>query len=197
MSGVLTPAILYNCCLKNAEPVWSRFRSLTISGVRDLRSQTGVDKTECVACPDDEAQFWTLYGRTKDGDSEALTDAPTKAAALVIAGFHMAQARVAGVPLDLEEWAVLSTASTDYTDAARWRALMSSQRIRVMGSAGLRRDEAGNLTVRSDGHLHIGVEFWSVHESRHPSAEYPQERSREILTFYADFLRRRTPGAST
>jgi len=189
VSGISTPALLYNCCLKHAEPVWSRFRSLSISGVRDLRSQTGVDETECVACPDAEAQFWTIYGRTKDGDAEALTDAPTKAAALVIAGFHMARARVAGVPLDLEEWTALSAASTDHTDAARWRALMSSQRIRVMGSAGLHRDQAGKLAARSDGRVHIGVEFWSIHDAPHPSAEFPQEGSREILTFYADFLR--------
>ena len=101
--------VLFNCCTKHAEPIWSRFSALTISGVRDLRSQTGVDETECVAWPDGEAQFWTVYGRTKDGDCEALTDAPTKAAALVIAGFHLARAGIAGVPLDINEWAALST----------------------------------------------------------------------------------------
>lgn len=109
--SALTPATLYNCCLKHAEPVWSRFGSLVVSGV-NLRPDAGGDETECVPCPDTEAQFWTVYGRTKDGDSEALTDAPTLAAALVIAGFHMARARVAGVPLDLEEWAVLSAPRT-------------------------------------------------------------------------------------
>ncbi|MFN4017652.1 MAG: hypothetical protein ACK4JB_20095 [Reyranella sp.] len=107
MSGILTHDVLYNCCHKHGEPVWSRFRSLAVSGVR-LRSDALGDEQECVPCPDAEALFWTVYGRTKDGDSEALTDAPTLAAALVIAGFHMSRARVAGVPLDLEEWAVLS-----------------------------------------------------------------------------------------
>lgn len=105
----LHPADLYNCCTQHREPVWPRFTALTISGVRDLRRGKGDDgETECVACDDGEAEFWTVYGRTKDGDVEALTDAPTKAAALVIVGFHVAQARVAGIRLDFEEWTALS-----------------------------------------------------------------------------------------
>lgn len=105
----LLPANVYNCCTQHREPVWSRFTALTISGVRDLRRGTGDgSETECVACDDSEAEFWTVYGRTKGGDVEAITDAPTKAAALVMVGYHLARALVAGVRLDFEEWAALS-----------------------------------------------------------------------------------------
>jgi hypothetical protein len=95
--------MLFNCCTDYTEPVWSRFAALTISGVRDLRKELPGDETECVACDDDEAEFWTVYGRTHEGDVEALTDAPTKDRALVIAGFHMCLARIAGVRIELPE----------------------------------------------------------------------------------------------
>jgi len=73
-------------------------------------------------------------------------------------------------------------------DAERWRALMASQRIRVMGSAGIYSMEA-DLRAPTDGYMHMGVEFWSLHRSVHPSKDFPQERCREALTFYADQLR--------
>jgi len=71
-------------------------------------------------------------------------------------------------------------------DATRWRALMSSQRIRVMGSAGMYENQ--ELRVPADGYMHMGVEFWSSHASAHPSTEFPQDASRKALTFYADVL---------
>jgi hypothetical protein len=71
-------------------------------------------------------------------------------------------------------------------DAMRWRALMSSQRIRVMGGAGYKWTPDGE-PLMSEG-THIGVEFWSKHEAAHPSTEYPQDRCRKILTAYADSL---------
>lgn len=78
-------------------------------------------------------------------------------------------------------------------DAERWRALMASQRIRVMGSAGFHWRKPGEkIGVRPGDYMHIGVEFWNVHEAAHPSAEFPQEHSRELLTFYADRIRAKT-----
>ena len=73
-------------------------------------------------------------------------------------------------------------------DAERWRALIASQRIRVMGSAGLYRD-GDRHKKRSGGRMHLGVELWNVHDAPHPSAEFPQERSREMLIFYVDQIR--------
>lgn len=77
-------------------------------------------------------------------------------------------------------------------DAERWRALMSSQRIRVMGSAGFQRVDGKFIAPSVDhAYLHMGVEFWSVHESKHPSEEFPQDRCRDQLTAYVDHLRSR------
>ncbi len=100
-----------------------------------------------------------------------------------------------GTILDADAWAYLNlpgaadmSAQSDKKDAERWRALMSSQRIRVIGSAGMYSMEA-DLRMPADGYMHIGVEFWSLHRSTHPSTEFPQEQCREALTFYADQLR--------
>ena len=69
----------------------------------------------------------------------------------------------------------------DKRDAERWRALMSSARIRVMGTAGF--DEHGKPREGNGGYLHMGVEFWTMHDA--PS----NELSVAIVTNYADFLR--------
>lgn len=46
-------------------------------------------------------------------------------------------------------------------DAMRWRALMASQRLRVMGSAGFGyRDRPAD----PNGYRHIGLELWSIHD---------------------------------
>jgi hypothetical protein len=73
-------------------------------------------------------------------------------------------------------------------DAERWRALMSSQRIRVMGAAGMQWHKQEPVIVDFE-HVHIGVEFWSTHSAAHPSREFPQEGCRAAFTAYADFLR--------
>lgn len=189
----MTPAILFNCCPKNAEPVWSRFRSLSISGVRDLRSQTGGDETECVACPDDEAQFWTVYGRTKDGDSEALTDLPTKPAALIVAGFHMSRARCAGVPLDLEEWTNLSLA--DATLACSSAAAMVWQPIETAPTS---EEEPFLVLLPKNG----VAPFVVLQVSRFEGRLYPDARDACIdwengITTATHWMPTPKPGAST
>lgn len=69
----------------------------------------------------------------------------------------------------------------DKRDAERWRALIGSARIRVMGSAGFK--EGGIPRDDNDGYLHMGVEFWSKH------SEPSNEISITTLVNYADFLR--------
>jgi hypothetical protein len=59
-------------------------------------------------------------------------------------------------------------------DAARWRALLDCDRIRILGT--------GMLDTRTP---HFGAEFWVTHPLGHNrSAE--NERGREVLTTFAD-----------
>lgn len=70
-------------------------------------------------------------------------------------------------------------------DAERWRALMSSERIRVMGGSGFKYDTFPPTPAAE--HLHIGVEFWN----KHPTANdpnYPQEHCRAWFKAYVDAL---------
>ena len=73
------------------------------------------------------------------------------------------------------EWAMLAEAETRISelegDAAKWRSLMASERIRIMG--------------RTTDLNHIGVEFWRRHSAKHPSEEFPQDGCREWLNEYA------------
>lgn len=86
-------------------------------------------------------------------------------------------------PLDLvSALAQESPDEDDARDAARWRALLGSQRIRMLGWTGF--DQDGNVQPSTDprGYMHFGVEFWS----QHPTMEVA--RARTILTSYADAL---------
>jgi len=98
-----------------------------------------------------------------------------------------------GTILTADAWVYVNRRASDAEDAARWRALMSSQRIRVIGSAGLVDAVTGEPRAPADGYAHIGVELWSLHRSAHPDPEFPQDRCREQLTFYVDFLRANPP----
>ncbi|HEI6730386.1 TPA: hypothetical protein SJ159_003620 [Yersinia enterocolitica] len=61
-------------------------------------------------------------------------------------------------------------------DAARWRALLSSPAIRILGHAGLQDDKP------IDGHYcHFGMEIWSHHEPY-----YDNKKAGELITRYAD-----------
>ena len=67
--------------------------------------------------------------------------------------------------------------ASEAEDAARWRALMDCQRIRMMGCT-------NDLN-------HIGMEFWSEHPEKHPCHDYPQEGCRERFIAFVDKLRGR------
>lgn len=85
-------------------------------------------------------------------------------------------------------------------DAERWRALMSSQRLHFMGSAGfdfVRDDPESRKTAdikevvcRAPG-LHFGMEFWDVH-SAYKDPQFPDEFERKLMIAYVDELRRRS-----
>jgi hypothetical protein len=85
---------------------------------------------------------------------------------------------------------------TDVIDAARWRALLNSPRIRMLGSAGLNKPEPNN-------YAHFGMEIWSKY-NRDYKPELLEEMDRgnalgkEWLTKYADIAieaKRATPAA--
>lgn len=61
-------------------------------------------------------------------------------------------------------------------DAARWRAMLSSPAIRILGYAGLQDDKP------IDGHYcHFGMEIWSHYEPY-----YDNKKAGELITRYAD-----------
>lgn len=89
------------------------------------------------------------------------------------------------VPLDvaveaIEKIAALTEAKQqgpgEAVDAARWRALVGCARIRVLGSAGLTKDQPNN-------YAHLGLELWTHHEAGNegPAVEW--------LTKFADKAR--------
>lgn len=63
-------------------------------------------------------------------------------------------------------------AADDREDAARWRALLASQRIRVLGYA-----------QKGTAHMHLGLEVWVTHPGDFAGAN---RSGAEVLTAYAD-----------
>ena len=79
---------------------------------------------------------------------------------------------------DLRERAETAEAalSAIQLDATRWRALLSSPAIRILGHAGLQDDKP------IDGHYcHFGMEIWSHYEPY-----YDNKKAGELITRYAD-----------
>ena len=92
----------------------------------------------------------------------------------------------------------------DRIDAARWRALMSSQRLHFMGSAGFEHipkdgdpdnRALANTTPkpRGDRDMHFGMEFWDVAKQ---DDRFPDTFERELLTVYVDAIRSRALGVT-
>lgn len=67
--------------------------------------------------------------------------------------------------------------SNDTLDAKRWRALINSQRIRILGSSGL-----GN-----DDYQHFGVELWDKYPERDGLKE-KNEYGKKVFTKYVDTI---------
>lgn len=77
VSTGLTPGELFNCCPGLAAPDWALFDALEVGGCCDV-AEEGADET-CIegGKTRDEAEFFTVYGRLKEGGCEAITDLDT------------------------------------------------------------------------------------------------------------------------
>ena len=80
-------------------------------------------------------------------------------------------------------------------DAAHWRALFASGRLRWLGSAGFDHHEDGSVEVRQpeEGWLHFGLEVWSKYPD-FPAEEPNHLRAQKVLEVYADNLARKGVG---
>lgn len=80
--------------------------------------------------------------------------------------------------------------SEDARDAERWRALLSSQRVKFTALSGFKfADGATQLDPAADG-VHFSLEIWDVHPSAN-DPKYAQDRCRDLLNAYVDELLRR------
>jgi hypothetical protein len=109
---------------------------------------------------------WIEVAHPQPG-SQPLYASPTAPQTLQADSFH-----VAG-----------STESADTRlEAARWQALLSSGRIRILGSAG--------FTGETD-YRHVGMEIWTRYtapQGREIEMKISNEAARKILTEYADAI---------
>lgn len=81
---------LYNCQTGNSEPDWSSFSSLEIAAC----SENDGDVTSGLEFADVNVKFFAIYGRTADGEAEAITDILNDEDALPIAGYLMARSKL-------------------------------------------------------------------------------------------------------
>lgn len=77
--------------------------------------------------------------------------------------------------------------NNDAEDAARWRALMASDRIWVMNEDGFKFGPDGSVQPGQRGQLHIGIKFWDKYPVK--DAGHTQAQSRAVLTAYVDHIR--------
>jgi hypothetical protein len=68
--------------------------------------------------------------------------------------------------------------------ADRWNAVMNSDRMRILGSAGFRPSTIAGNTMHEEGRRHFGCDFWSHHEA----VDGETEQAKEMITSYADLL---------
>lgn len=104
---------------------------------------------------------------------------------------HEAEARVTA--LEAEKAGLVE-------DAERWRALMSSQRMHMMGSFGFdyvfdppdsrKHVDLVDVVPRADDYMHFGIEFWSTHAAFGDPA-WPDDFPRKLLVTYVDEMRAR------
>lgn len=78
-------------------------------------------------------------------------------------------------------------------DAARWRALMSSERIRLIGRFGFMSNPETKVTMvdteaAKESCLHMGIEIWDRYAGYDVSLETRGTAGWDTLTAYADYL---------
>lgn len=76
-------ADLYNCCTGFQEPDWSLFCGLELGGCVTEKMPNG-DEFTIGGISRDKAEFFTVYGRLKEGGCDAITDADTLERAVTI-----------------------------------------------------------------------------------------------------------------
>lgn len=85
---------------------------------------------------------------------------------------------------------IQGAASGDALDAARWRALLGSARIRIIGSAGINQD-TNPYGEPHNGYAHFGMEIWtkygtSLSALQKEEMEVGNANGRSVITKYAD-----------
>ncbi|MGB5083330.1 MAG: hypothetical protein WBO09_01720 [Methylocystis silviterrae] len=88
--------ILFNCCPNHAPPDWSRFAALEIGGCAYRADEDSDESWIEGGLSDDAAEFWTIYGRLKDGLAEAITDCASRGLARDVAA---TLAALSGLPI--------------------------------------------------------------------------------------------------
>lgn len=88
---------------------------------------------------------------------------------------------------------LIDKSNANEADAERWRGLMASQRIRVMGSAGF-----GHTSRPPDpnGYRHMGVEFWSIHKTEPEFQDlvaHENTHARKVFDDYIDVVKGLAP----
>lgn len=97
MSESMQNANSYNCCTDNRAPDWSQFDALETGGcTSETDPKTGREFVNG-GIPDDQAEFWTVYGRLKCGGAEAITDCKSRADVDAIAA---RLAAISGLPIN-------------------------------------------------------------------------------------------------
>lgn len=76
---------LFNCCTELKEPDWSQFIHLELAGC--VNENDPDDDETCINGNQSarEAEFFTVYGRDKEGLAEAITDIDDALSALQVA----------------------------------------------------------------------------------------------------------------
>lgn len=77
---------LYNCCPDYLPPDWSHFSGFEVQAMQQT-------DTCCLPCEPWLAEFWTVYGRERDGCAIAITDVTTERLATTIAGMFAGKLR--------------------------------------------------------------------------------------------------------
>lgn len=87
---------LFNCCRNCTAPDWSQFDALETGGCTSETDNTTGESWTNGGEDDATAEFFTVYGRLKEGGCEALTDCASRAAVDYVANVL---AMMSGLPV--------------------------------------------------------------------------------------------------